>query len=661
VTSGIAATYLVTPDGTGDFPTIQAAINSSADGDIVELADGVFVGPGNRDIEYLGRAITVRSLSGNPEQCVIDCQGSEGEPHRGISFVSGEGPGSVLAGVTITNGYRTTDSGGALFCRGAAPTLTDCIFVRNLAQGGGAVDCGSSSLTLSRCVFRENSGVYWYWGGAILCAWGSALNLTECSFVDNFAGLGGAVAIWGASSSFAGCLFQGNSATWGGAIAFASAQSTIASCTFWGNGPSYNYVSGIFCQDLCAISVTNSIIAAGGGGAIIAPEGAITFSCCDLWANANFEGDWIGSIAGQLGINGNISADPFFSNPEDGDFHLSYGSPCLSTPGCGPMGAYGASYRIRSVVDVPGDQGRDVRVRWQRARCDATGSDTLVTAYELWRRVDVGARDRGQVDAAKLRSGRGYPPGEWDFVKIVPAHGEANYSTISPTLCDSTLAEGMCESVFFVRAATAVPSLYFDTPPDSGYSVDNLAPAPPGNLRFPQPAVLSWDEAGDADFDYFSLYGSDQAELDGTAEVILRTSSTTADVSGQAFNFYHLTATDFSGNEGPASSIESQLSAAEGAAGTPTVFCLRPCRPNPTSGGVEIAFDLPREAHARLTVIDVTGRVVVALVDRDMPAGFHSEYWDGADASGAPAASGVYFYRLEAGPFVKAMKLLLTR
>jgi hypothetical protein len=100
-----ATTYVIRPDGTADFPTIQAAIDAATDGDVIELTDGTFTGEGNRDIDYLGRAITIRSQSGNPEACAIDCEGSETEPHRGFYFHSGEGLDSILDGVTITHGY----------------------------------------------------------------------------------------------------------------------------------------------------------------------------------------------------------------------------------------------------------------------------------------------------------------------------------------------------------------------------------------------------------------------------------------------------------------------------------------------------------------------------------------------------------------------------
>ena len=80
-----AADYLVHPDGTGDFPTIQAALDAAGQGDVIELADGTFTGDGNRDIDYLGKAITVRSENG-PENCIIDLGGSPAEPHWGFVF-----------------------------------------------------------------------------------------------------------------------------------------------------------------------------------------------------------------------------------------------------------------------------------------------------------------------------------------------------------------------------------------------------------------------------------------------------------------------------------------------------------------------------------------------------------------------------------------------
>jgi hypothetical protein len=102
-----ATTYIVDPDGSGDFPTIQAAIDAAEDGDIIELTNGTFSGEGNRNLDLAGKAVTVRSQSDEPEQCIIDCGGGDADPDetlRGFTFHSGEGPSSIVSGITITNG-----------------------------------------------------------------------------------------------------------------------------------------------------------------------------------------------------------------------------------------------------------------------------------------------------------------------------------------------------------------------------------------------------------------------------------------------------------------------------------------------------------------------------------------------------------------------------
>ena len=103
-TPAFAAEYLVKPDGTGDYPTIQAAIDAATAGDTILLADGVFKGPGNRNLDLKGKAITVRSRSGYPGDVTIDAEGVQWIPQRGFDFKTGEGPDSVVRDITITGG-----------------------------------------------------------------------------------------------------------------------------------------------------------------------------------------------------------------------------------------------------------------------------------------------------------------------------------------------------------------------------------------------------------------------------------------------------------------------------------------------------------------------------------------------------------------------------
>jgi len=101
--------------------------------------------------------------------------------------------------------------------------------------------------------------------------------------------------------------------------------------------------------------------------------------------------------------------------------------------------------------------------------------------------------------------------------------------------------------------------------------------------------------------------------------------------------------------------------------GRPSTFFLEPPVPNPfplQAGmtAMAIRFGIPAAtASVRLTVLDVSGRVVRTLLDSPGRQGLHTAYWDGRDGNGGPAASGVYFVRLEAGARRAAREILLIR
>jgi hypothetical protein len=84
-----ARTWVVHPDGSGDASTIMAAIDSVTGNDVIELVDGTYTGPGNRDLDNQEKEIFIYSQSGDPTLCVIDCQGSADDPHTGIAFLGG--------------------------------------------------------------------------------------------------------------------------------------------------------------------------------------------------------------------------------------------------------------------------------------------------------------------------------------------------------------------------------------------------------------------------------------------------------------------------------------------------------------------------------------------------------------------------------------------
>jgi hypothetical protein len=91
-----------------------------------------------------------------------------------------------------------------------------------------------------------------------------------------------------------------------------------------------------------------------------------------------------------------------------------------------------------------------------------------------------------------------------------------------------------------------------------------------------------------------------------------------------------------------------------------TEFALGAIYPNPTTSTSRIEFQVPREASVHLSVVDVRGREIAALVDRSLPAGRYQTSWTGQTAHG-PVAGGMYFVRYEAGGKKFSHRLVLAR
>jgi hypothetical protein len=142
--------YVVRPDGTGDFPTIQAAIDSVVDGDIIELANGVFQGDGNWDIRWTGKEVTLRSRSGNPYVCFLDGGGLFGTAHWGI-YMENVGPEALIEDLTILNAH------GGIMLLDSSPRIERCVLLDNEAsEGGGLLINGWSSPVVVGCTFSGN-------------------------------------------------------------------------------------------------------------------------------------------------------------------------------------------------------------------------------------------------------------------------------------------------------------------------------------------------------------------------------------------------------------------------------------------------------------------------------------------------------------------------
>jgi len=644
-TSALATTWHITADGLGDAPTIQAGIDSAAVGDTVQAACGTY-------IEYeimMKSGVVLRSETGDPACVTIDANGGGGFQLLACSSTT------VMEGLTLTGAVRINTHAGNTYISSGAPQIRHCRFTANLSgrRGGAAYVEGNAHPVFTSCTFDNNTA---WWSAGAVGGSGGTLLMQDCTFYANHADSdGGAVLSDGCVTTLVDCLFYGNSsALEGGAWSIRPGSGmSMVGCTLFGNSAP----SGGGIMTYGGVTVDRSIIAFGTqGNAVGCGGGSVSFTCSDLFGNAG--GDWV-ACTGSPGVNGNISADPGFCDGVSGDFSLRSDSPCLVSS-CGRMGVFGLGCFselpvLASLTDVPDDQGGQIRLRWMRSLYDAPGDTVDVVGYEVYRRQDAGiVANRAWPEVA---AGRSLRLDGWDYVDTVPAHGDSIYQLVAPTLCDSS-GSGTCWSTFFVRATTPDVFAYLDSPPDSGYSVDNLAPSVPTGLQIAMTS-LTWDECPDADFDFFAVYGSETGSIED-ASLIGYTVDPEMNVQASPHTWYHVTATDFAGNEGGPAVVQNTAVGAGVTHVVPAEYDVH-ARPSPFADRTTIAVDIPRAGHATLRIYDVRGHLVRTLVDRSVTPGRQSLSWNGRDSSGSTVPSGVYLVRLEASEFVVTRKIVRLR
>jgi hypothetical protein len=282
-----ADTIYVCRDGSGDYLTIQGGIDAASDGDEVVVCDATYTGAGNKDLDFGGKAITVRSENG-PDNCIIDCEAVG----RGLFFHSGETQSSVVSGFTITDGQ--VELGGAVYCTQGSPAIRNCTIIGNSALDGGALYCHGSP-TISNCTITGNGalssagGIFcheysqpiiescaisantsYFWAGGVYCGRYSSPAISSCTISGNNVpadGAGGGIYCPDSSPTISDCAIMENSATVGaGLCCVASTDATIINCTIAGNTAD-SRGGGILCgaATIMNCAITNNSASCGGG------------------------------------------------------------------------------------------------------------------------------------------------------------------------------------------------------------------------------------------------------------------------------------------------------------------------------------------------------------------------------------------------------------
>lgn len=123
------------------------------------------------------------------------------------------------------------------------------------------------------------------------------------------------------------------------------------------------------------------------------------------------------------------------------------------------------------------------------------------------------------------------------------------------------------------------------------------------------------------------------------------------DVIGRSTGVTYASAAGFWGDGGVILDVKSSTMQ-----GMPMVYTLEQNYPNPFNPSTTIRYSLPHRSPVSLTVYNTLGQQVASLVQGQQEAGAYEVKFDGSNL-----ASGVYFYRLQAGNYVATKKLLLMK
>lgn len=336
-----------------------------ADGVTGAVLDGFTVTRGHGDggdnpADYLGGGIHTRNSAFTVSNCIFS-------------------KNKVAIATPSVNG-----AGGGMYNMNSALTVTNCIFSENQAgnteilsngSGGGMYNDGNFNnggedlfSVITGCIFRDNlapsvSPTTAYGGGGIYNGKYCSPIIDRCTFERNLAGFGGGMLNVQSGPIITNCIFNTNSNTYvdgrGGAIYNNSAGAHILNCTFYQNGwrlmpqdypfhprfRPYTYYGSAIYDFYVGTTITNCIFiknAAKGLGGVYSYVRIelleTTLTNCLFYENICWNGfpdsreEALSHTDGEFhpdSANNLYDIDPLLVNPEAGDFHLDFDSPCI--------------------------------------------------------------------------------------------------------------------------------------------------------------------------------------------------------------------------------------------------------------------------------------------------------------------------------------------
>jgi hypothetical protein len=623
------------------YPTIQAAVDASVNGDTVLVNEGTYY----ENIRYRGKAIVVSSsylIDGDTthiERTIINGSNpSSPDSASVVYFVNGEDTSSVLCGFTITGGKGTMwfdvpdgglwfREGAGIFCESGGARIVRNVITRNRIQGSTADGAGvwvvNTTSSLPYLILERNL---------------IADNTAQADSVGVFVGAGGA-AIFSTSARIIANVFERDTA-----ISRDGASGAGISFQGWPQGP---YPVGLIQGNIFRDNVASTILrGAFGGGMVVEHTGPVTIS------DNLFEGN-IAKSSSNLGRGGGLwIGDRYLPRTTAPARKLIVRNRLLRNRAQGTNWGSGGGIELDATLAAIA----------QNEIAENTATGTYGSGGGIWVYGSSCRVENNIIVRNRATDGGGV---QFDSLPM-PLRG-TDQTVINNTIVDNHATSGGGLSVTEGAKIVMLNNILWADTAQNGKEI--------------------YVSGGTANVQYCNIQGgwpsgtcnidSDPLFVGGDSVLDLMAGSPCIgkgiDSVQIASVWYHAPTVDYDGHSrhmpaGPqpcdigAQEEQFTTDVHEARSSVPTQFALEQNYPNPFNPSTRINYTVVVTGgsglgtRVKLAIYDLLGRDVAVLVDEKKAPGSYEVTFNAEELS-----SGVYFYRLEAGSFVETKKMVVLK